>query len=127
MRLRKADLLVLVTAVIWGVVFSVIKGALKEFDPMAFTSLRFLASSALLVLLVLMLAPALAQSVQVIGGSPFGVNAGVKFALVPLLWLTSRRDLMGGWVNRRVTTVVGAVIAALIIGLNAHLLLGLVL
>lgn len=54
MRLRKADLLVLMTVVIWGVVFSVIKGALQEFDPLAFTSLRFLASSALLVLLALM-------------------------------------------------------------------------
>lgn len=39
----------------------------------------------LLVLLVLMLAPALAQSVQVSVGSPFGINAGVKFALIPVL------------------------------------------
>jgi len=30
-------------------------------------------------------------------------------------------------VNRRVTTVAGAVVAALIIGLNAHLLLGFLL
>jgi manganese transport protein len=55
------------------------------------------------------------------------LSFGIPFALVPLLWLTSRRDLMGGWVNRRVTTVAGAVVAALIIGLNAHLLLGFVL
>jgi manganese transport protein len=34
---------------------------------------------------------------------------------------------MAGWVNRRVTTVAGAVVAALIIGLNGHLLLGFVL
>jgi manganese transport protein len=33
---------------------------------------------------------------------------------------------MGGWVNRKVTTAVGAVVAALIIGLNAHLLIGFV-
>jgi manganese transport protein len=52
---------------------------------------------------------------------------GIPFALVPLLWLTSRRDLMGGWVNRRRTTAVGVVVAALIIGLNAHLLVGLAL
>jgi manganese transport protein len=52
---------------------------------------------------------------------------GIPFALVPLLWLTSRRDLMAGWVNRRSTTAVGAVVAALIIGLNAHLLLALAL
>ncbi|UOY00373.1 Nramp family divalent metal transporter [Blastococcus sp. PRF04-17] len=50
---------------------------------------------------------------------------GIPFALVPLLWLTSRRDLMGGWVNRRRTTAAGMVVATLIIGLNAHLLVGL--
>jgi manganese transport protein len=33
---------------------------------------------------------------------------------------------MGGWVNRRVTTVTGAVVAALIIALNGHLLIGFV-
>jgi manganese transport protein len=47
---------------------------------------------------------------------------GIPFALAPLLWLTSRRDVMGGWVNRRTTTVVGAAVAALIIGLDLHLL-----
>ena len=73
------------------------------------------------------LAPALA--VLVLGGDPTTalvwsqvvLSFGIPFALVPLLWLTSRRDLMGGWVNRRVTTVAGSVVAALIIGLNAHL------
>jgi manganese transport protein len=52
---------------------------------------------------------------------------GIPFALVPLLWLTSRRDLMGGWVNRRVTTLSGSVVAALIIGLNGYLLTSTVL
>ena len=78
------------------------------------------------------LAPALA--VLVLGGDPTTalvwsqvvLSFGIPFALVPLLWLTSRRDLMGGWVNRRITTIAGAVVAALIIGLNGHLLLGLV-
>ncbi|CCG01105.1 Nramp family divalent metal transporter [Blastococcus saxobsidens] len=79
------------------------------------------------------LTPALA--VLVLGGDPTTalvwsqvvLSFGIPFALVPLLWLTSRRDLMAGWVNRRVTTLVGCVVAALIIGLNGHLLLGLVL
>ncbi|MGX5657560.1 Nramp family divalent metal transporter [Geodermatophilus nigrescens] len=78
------------------------------------------------------LAPALA--VLVLGGDPTTalvwsqvvLSFGIPFALVPLLWLTSRRDLMGGWVSRRTTTVVGSVVAALIIGLNAHLLIGFV-
>jgi manganese transport protein len=52
---------------------------------------------------------------------------GIPFALVPLLWLTSRRDVMGAWVNRRVTTAAGAVVAVLIIGLNLHLLTDLLL
>jgi manganese transport protein len=34
---------------------------------------------------------------------------------------------MGGWVNRRRTTAVGGLVAALIIGLNTHLLTSLVL
>ena len=79
------------------------------------------------------LTPALA--VLVLGGDPTTalvwsqvvLSFGIPFALVPLLWLTSRRDLMAGWVNRRITTVAGAVVAALIIALNAHLLLGLAL
>jgi len=50
------------------------------------------------------------------------LSFGIPFALVPLLWLTSRRDLMGAWVNRRVTTLAGSVVAALIIGLNGFLL-----
>jgi manganese transport protein len=52
---------------------------------------------------------------------------GIPFALVPLLWLTSRRDVMGAWVNRRGTTAAGAVVAVLIIGLNLHLLSDLLL
>jgi manganese transport protein len=52
---------------------------------------------------------------------------GIPFALVPLLWLTSRRDVMGAWVNRGITTASGAVVAALIIGLNLHLLVQLTL
>ena len=75
------------------------------------------------------LAPALA--VLVLGGDPTTalvwsqvvLSFGIPFALVPLLWLTSRRDLMAGWGNRPITTVVGALVAALIVGLNAHLLL----
>ncbi len=54
------------------------------------------------------------------------LSFGIPFALVPLAWLTSRRDLMGAWVNRRLTTAAGTLVAALIIGLNAQLILGLV-
>lgn len=51
------------------------------------------------------------------------LSFGIPFALVPLVLLTRRRDIMGPLVNRRVTTVVASVVAALIIALNAFLLI----
>jgi manganese transport protein len=50
------------------------------------------------------------------------LSFGIPFALVPLLILTARKDVMGAFVNRRITTVLGGAIAALIIGLNCLLL-----
>ncbi|HKG42730.1 MAG TPA: Nramp family divalent metal transporter [Gaiellaceae bacterium] len=50
------------------------------------------------------------------------LSFGIPFALIPLVWFTSRHDLMGALVNRRVTTVVAAAVAALISGLNVFLL-----
>ncbi|MGB3439317.1 MAG: Nramp family divalent metal transporter [Actinophytocola sp.] len=50
------------------------------------------------------------------------LSFGVPFVLVPLLRLTADREVMGELVNRRGTTVVAWVAAALIIGLNAVLL-----
>jgi manganese transport protein len=51
------------------------------------------------------------------------LSFGIPFALIPLLLLTRRRDVMGELVNERRTTVLAAVVAALIIGLNALLLI----
>jgi manganese transport protein len=50
------------------------------------------------------------------------LSFGIPFALVPLLLLTSRRDVMGTHVNRRPTIVLAGAIAALISGLNVFLL-----
>jgi manganese transport protein len=50
------------------------------------------------------------------------LSFGIPFALVPLVYFTSRRDLMGKLVNRRITTVAASVIATAIIGLNIFLL-----
>jgi manganese transport protein len=50
------------------------------------------------------------------------LSFGIPFALVPLVLLTRRRDIMGGLVNRTLTTSVATVVAALIISLNAFLL-----
>jgi len=50
------------------------------------------------------------------------LSFGIPFALVPLVLLTRRRDIMGALVNRRVTTIAASVVAALIIALNGFLL-----
>jgi manganese transport protein len=50
------------------------------------------------------------------------LSFGIPFALVPLVLLTRRRDVMGVHVNRRATTVTAIAIAVLISGLNVFLL-----
>jgi manganese transport protein len=50
------------------------------------------------------------------------LSFGIPFALVPLVYFTSRRDLMGALVNRKVTTAAAVLVAAGIIALNVFLL-----
>ena len=50
------------------------------------------------------------------------LSFGIPFALIPLVLLTRRSDVMGSFVNARATTVVAVVVAALISGLNVFLL-----
>jgi manganese transport protein len=50
------------------------------------------------------------------------LSFGIPFALVPLILVTRRADLMGTLVNRRATTVAASLIAALIIALNVFLI-----
>jgi manganese transport protein len=50
------------------------------------------------------------------------LSFGIPFALVPMILLTRRPDVMGPFVNRHATTVVASVVAFLIIALNAFLL-----
>jgi manganese transport protein len=50
------------------------------------------------------------------------LSFGIPFALIPLVMLTRRRDIMGALVNRPVTTVLASIVAGLIIVLNAFLL-----
>jgi manganese transport protein len=49
------------------------------------------------------------------------LSFGIPFALVPLLLLTRRADVMGSFVNRRATTVATSCCAAVIIALNGFL------
>jgi len=76
----------------------------------------------------LTLAPALV--VLGLGAEPTGalvasqvvLSFGIPFALVPLVLLTRRRDVMGDLVNRPSTTRWAALVATVIVGLNVVLL-----
>jgi manganese transport protein len=50
------------------------------------------------------------------------LSFGIPFALIPLVWFTSKRVIMGPLVNRRATTVAATVVAGLIVALNGFLL-----
>ena len=50
------------------------------------------------------------------------LSFGIPFALIPLVLLTRRRDVMGALVNRRLTTFVAAVVATVICCLNVTLI-----
>jgi manganese transport protein len=50
------------------------------------------------------------------------LSFGIPFALVPMILLTRRRDVMRELVNRTPTTAIASVVAAVIIALNVFLL-----
>ena len=50
------------------------------------------------------------------------LSFGLPFAIIPLVMFTSRRDIMGTLVNRRITTIAASLAAVLIIALNLFLL-----
>jgi manganese transport protein len=51
------------------------------------------------------------------------LSFGIPFALVPLVYFTARKDVMGTFVNRRLTTVAATLVAGAIVALNIFLLL----
>ena len=50
------------------------------------------------------------------------LSFGIPFALIPLVMLTSRRDVMGTHVNQRATTIIAWTIVIIISALNVFLL-----
>jgi manganese transport protein len=50
------------------------------------------------------------------------LSFGIPFALIPLVWFTSRKDVMGALANHRVTTAVAAAVALVIVSLYVFLL-----
>jgi manganese transport protein len=70
-------------------------------------------------LVVLALGVNLTQSLVI---SQVVLSFGIPFALVPLVLLTSKPEIMGTLVNRKVTTISASIVAAMIIALNVFLL-----
>ncbi|MEO3946417.1 Nramp family divalent metal transporter [Gorillibacterium sp. CAU 1737] len=54
------------------------------------------------------------------------LSFGIAFALIPLIRFTSSRAIMGELVNRRITTILGWGVAAIVVSLNLFLLFDLV-
>jgi manganese transport protein len=50
------------------------------------------------------------------------LSFGLPFAVIPLVMFTCRADIMGDLVNKRVTTMAAALIAAIIVVLNVYLI-----
>jgi manganese transport protein len=50
------------------------------------------------------------------------LSFGLPFAIIPLVVFSSDRKLMGVLVNRRITTIIAWIVAALIVALNIFLL-----
>jgi len=55
--------------------------------------------------------------------SQVALSLGIPFALVPLAWLTSRREVMGAFVNHVTLRVAAILVTATIVALNVLLLL----
>lgn len=53
--------------------------------------------------------------------SQVALSFALPFAIVPMLLITSRKDLMGSLVNKRSTKIAGWIITSVILGLNAVL------
>lgn len=80
----------------------------------------FLRRSVALVPALLLLS--CASPTTVLLWSQVALSIGIPFTLLPLLIFTSRRTVMGPWVNRVATTALGLLISVLIIAINGYLL-----
>lgn len=55
--------------------------------------------------------------------SQVALSVQLPFAIIPLVWLTARPDVMGKHANARLTTVLASIVAVVIVGLNILLLI----
>lgn len=50
------------------------------------------------------------------------LSFGIPFALIPLVWLTAKSDVLGKWRNHRLTTIAGWTATAIVTSVNAALI-----
>jgi len=62
------------------------------------------------------------DSLKILILSQVALSFGLPFAVIPLIWLTSRSGLMGEFTNRKVTTLLAWFIAGIILTLNGLLI-----
>jgi len=62
------------------------------------------------------------DSLKILILSQVFLSFGLPFAVVPLVWLSQHRGVMGEFANRRATTVIASAVAALIVLLNGLLI-----
>lgn len=77
---------------------------------------------ALTVLPALIILALTANTTQVLVLSQIVLSFGIPFALIPLILLSRRTDVMAQMVSRKITTTLTSVITAVITCLNAYLL-----
>lgn len=93
----------------------VMEGFLRRRMPLA--TRRLITMAPALVILATSVDP-----MQALVLSQVILSFGIPFALVPLVLLSRRRDVMGPFANRPLTTAVGITVAAVISALNVFLL-----
>jgi manganese transport protein len=93
----------------------IMSGFINRTIPLALR--RLVTMSPALIVLALGLDPSRALVI-----SQVVLSFGIPFAVVPLILLTSNREVMGTLVNRRATTVVAGALAVAIVALNVFLL-----
>jgi manganese transport protein len=93
----------------------IMQGFLKKHIPVWIRRLVTMAPSIVVILMGL-------DPTRTLVISQVLLSFGLPFAVIPLVFFTRRRDVMGSLVNHHITTVILVIIAVFIVGLNFYLL-----
>lgn len=93
----------------------IMQGFLKKHIPVWIRRLVTMAPSIVVILMGL-------DPTRTLVISQVLLSFGLPFAVIPLVFFTRRRGVMGSLVNHHITTVILVIIAVFIVGLNFYLL-----